>query len=362
MKTIKLICSILFLIVVASSCSEIQGIDQDLSFLNSVNSAKLDKIFVISDDNSGNVKITPVGEGVTTYTVQYGHGTGAASSAVVLPGNSTTYSYPEGNYTVTIVATDLAGKNTTTTYPLTVTYRAPEDVLIKIESDMVVSATALYAKSFLVYYGDVTNEVGTPMAIGEKLPAHVYPDGGPFSLKVVALSGGVATTEVVKPLLGCPITFEEQGIDFYFGTFGANQGFEVIANPDANGINTSANVAKLTRGYEAWSGIYGPLNVPVNFVYGKKIKVWAYNPNAALVGKKLNIELESAVGGLPANGACILKVAFTKSGEWEELVADFSSNPAITPTTRFNQLVFRFNDTSLGGGAIIYIDNIRFTN
>ena len=162
MKKIKLLSSLLFLIVVASSCTEIEGVDQDLSFLNSASSGNLSKIFDISNDNSGNVKITPLGEGVSTFTVNFGHGTGTAASATVMPGASVTHAYPEGSYTVTVVAYNLAGGSTTTTYPLTVTYRAPADVTIKIESDMVVSATALYAKSFLVYYGDVANEVGTP--------------------------------------------------------------------------------------------------------------------------------------------------------------------------------------------------------
>ena len=55
---------------------------------------------------------------------------------------------------------------------------------------MTVGATADYAHSFLVYYGDVTNETGTPLALGATLPAHIYPAGGPFDLRVVALSGG----------------------------------------------------------------------------------------------------------------------------------------------------------------------------
>jgi hypothetical protein len=362
MKKIKFICSIILLFVVASSCSKKEGMDQDLSFLNSVSSSNLSKIFDISNDNSGNVKITPLGDGVASYTVNYGHGTGAAGSATVLPGNSTTHSYPEGTYTVTIVAVNIAGVSTTSTYPLTVTYRAPENVTITIDANMVVSAKALYAKSFVVYYGDATNEVGTPMAIGQKLPAHTYAAGGPYDLKVVALSGGAAKTEVVKTLFGLPITFESPTMEYFFGTFGAGQLFAKVANPDASGLNTSAKVGKFTRGTEGWSGTYSPLNIPINFAQGNKIKVMVYNPDAAFIGKKLNVELESAVGGVPGNGVGVKKVALTTSGAWEELTFDFSGISGITATTRFNQLVFRFNDTGSIPGAIIYIDNITFTN
>lgn len=363
MKKMKLICSLLFLIVAASSCTEIEGIDQDLTFLNSAGSGNLSKIFDISNDNSGNVKITPLGEGVSTFTVNFGHGTGTAASATVMPGASVTHAYPEGTYTVSIVSNDLAGKSTTTTYPLTVTYRAPADVTIKIESDMVVSATALYAKSFLVYYGDVANEVGTPLAVGAKLPAHIYPNGGPYDLKVVALSGGAAKTEKVQTLFGFPLTFESPTMDYFFGTFGGGQAFEKVANPKASGLNTSALVGKFTRGYEGWSGTYSPLNIPINFAYGKKIKVMVYNPDAAMIGKKMNVELEWAVGTSAANPwGAVVKTAVTKSGEWEELVFDFSTNTAIPADARFTQLVLRFNDTADGAGAIIYVDNFTLTN
>ena len=87
-----------------------------------------------------------------------------------------------------------------------------------------------------------------------------------------------------------------------------------------------------------------------------------YNPDPALVGKMLNVELEAATGGSPANGVGVLKVALTKSGVWEELVFDFSTIPAIPATAKFNQLVLRFNDSSDGAGAIIYVDNFRLTN
>jgi hypothetical protein len=364
MKKIIIICNILFVLVVALSCTKKDGIDQDLSFLNSINSSKLDTNIMISNDNSGNVKITPLGEGVTSFTVNFGHGTGTAASAIVLPGNSVSYSYPEGSYTLSIIATDIAGKTTTTNYPLTITYRAPEKVTIKIESDMVVSATALYAKSFIVYYGDVPDEVGTPLALEEKLPAHIYPDGGPYIFKLVALSGGAATTTVYKPLFGLPITFDDPATNYEFGTFGAGQGFEKVVNPDRSGLNTSDTVGKFIRGYEAWSGTFSPLNIPINFAYGKKkIKLWAYNPDPALIGKKLNVELEWAVGTSVANPwVAIVKTAVTTSGAWEELEFDFSTNTAIPADARFTQLVFRYNVTALGAGPIIYIDNIRLTN
>jgi hypothetical protein len=367
MKNIKLIFSIVLLLAVTISCSIPDGIDQDTSFLSSAASGNVAKVFDISTDNSGIVKITPTGEGVTSYTVKYGHGTGSASSAVVTPGGSTSHIYPEGSYTVTIVSSDIAGQQTMATYPLVVTYRAPENLTIETSGEMKVKASALYAKSFLVYYGDVANEVGKPMAIGQELPAHTYPaTGGPFVLKVEALSGGVAKTAASKTLFDLPIDFEIADVDF-FGTFDdwGQQQFATVDNPSKTGLNTSLKVGKYTNGHAPWSGTYSPLNIPINFAYGKKIKILAYNPDPANIGKKINVELEKVIGlpGDPANpyGATV-KTAFTTSGAWEELVFDFSTISSIPTGAKFAQLVLRFNDTQEGTQEVFYVDNFRLTN
>jgi hypothetical protein len=365
MKKIKLLYSVLGLLIIAAGCAKEDGIDSDLSFLNSATSANISNVFDISNDNSGNVKITPSGEGVSTYTVMYGDASSAVTSETVLPGHSTVHSYPEGNYTVTIISYDISGKPTTNTYPLSLIYRVPENLAINIGSDVQVSATALYANSFLVYYGDVANEVGTPMAVGQTLPPHIYPAGGPYTLKVVAKSGGVATSQATKTLFGFPLTFESPTMNYFFGTFG-NVIFSKVANPSATGLNTSAMVGKYEKpgGAETWSGTYSPMDIPINFAQGKKVKILVYNPNPANIGKQFNVELEAAIAGTgaTANGVAVLKAPITTSGAWEELVFDFGTIPAIPATARFGQLVFRFNDIAGGAGEIIYVDNIRITN
>lgn len=369
MNKIKIFCSISFLIVVAIGCTKKDGIDQDLSFLNTASSGKLAKIFDISTDNSGNVKITPTGEGVASFTVNFGHGTGAGSSAVVSPGGSTSHAYPEGSYTVSIVTKDLAGHETTATYPLQVTYRAPENLVVNLTQkihNLKVKATALYAASYLVYFGDVANEVGTPLAAGAEV-SHDYATSGNYNVKVVALSGGAAKTEKITAVkitdpFGLPIDFENAFINYFFGTFGDGQQFATVDNPDPTGLNVSAKVGMFTRGNQGWSGTYSPLNNPIDFATGNKIKVLVYTADAALVGKKLNIELEWAVGGTPSNGVAVLKVPLTTSGAWEELVFDYSTIAAIPADAKFTQLVLRFNDSADGGGAVVYVDNFRLTN
>lgn len=361
MKISKYIAGFL-LISALIGCTEQDGIDGDLSFLESAKSGNFSKLFDVSDDNSGKVKITPLGEGFSKVVVNFGHGAGTNASAEVKPGGNVTYSYPEGNYNVVMDYYDITGKKSSVTHPLTVTYRAPEDLKVSISGEVKVKATALYAKSFLVFYGDVSNEGGTPMAIGQELPAHTYPaSGGPFTLRVVALSGGQATTSYSKVLFGLPIDFDQNGVEYFFGTFGNGQKFEVVDNPNKSEINTSSKVGKFIRGQESWSGTYSPLNIPINFAYGNKIKVLAYNPKPENIGKNLNVELEWSIGG-PANGVAVLKVPFTKSGEWEELVFDFSTISAIPNDVKYTQLVLRFDDGNNGAGNEIFVDNFRLSN
>ncbi len=363
MKKLITLCSLATLL--AAGCKK-DGIDDDLSFLNTATTTNTGKIFDISTDNSGNVKITPTGQGASSFVVNYGHGTGAGASAVVMPGNNTTHAYPEGSYTVTIISKSVSGQEITATYPLVVTYRAPENLTVTTTQTAYlfkVKATALYAASYVVYFGDVANEAGTPMATGMEL-AHTYAAGGTYNVRVVALSGGAAKTETTVPVMiydpfGLPITFDSPNIDYFFGTFGGGQQFAKVANPNPGGLNTSANVGKFTRGFESWSGTYSPLNNPIDMAAGKKIKVLVYNPSPALIGKTLNVELEA---GPIANGIAVRKVAFTTSGAWEELVFDFSNIAAIPATAKFSQLVLRFNDVADGAGAVIYVDNFRLTN
>ncbi|MEO6732467.1 MAG: PKD domain-containing protein [Ferruginibacter sp.] len=367
MKKVTIIFSLAALLTGINGCEKKDGIDDDLSFLSTAMTANSGKIFDISTDNSGNVKITPTGEGASSFVVSYGHGTGAAASAIVTAGNSTSHAYPEGTYTVSITSKSISGAESVATYPLQLTYRAPANLAVTTTQNvhtLKVKATALYAASYLVYFGDTPNETGTALAAGAEV-SHVYNLAGTYNVKVVALSGGAAKTEKITPVMitdpfGLPIDFEMATINYFFGTFGGGQQFATVANPNATGLNTSANVGKFSRGFEGWSGTYSPLNIPIDMAMGKKVRVLAYNPDAALIGKKLNVELEA--GNSIGNGIAVQKVAFTKSGAWEELVFDFSIISAIPATEKFSQLVLRFNDASDGAGAIIYVDNFRLTN
>src|SRR5260221_9201228 len=244
MKKVIIISGLIGLLFGFVGCKR-DGIDDDTSFLSTASSGNLDKIFDISNDNSGNVKITPTGEGASSYTVAYGHGTGAGASAILLPGSNTTHSYPEGSYTVTITAKDIAGKETANTYPLQLTYRAPENLLPNksiSRNGAAVKPTSLYTASYKVDWGDGTAVM--PFAFGA-MENHIYATPGTYNVKVTALSGnalysGAATKDTTFPVViapppaapfAVPITFVDAAVSYFFGTFGGGQAYATVVNP-----------------------------------------------------------------------------------------------------------------------------------
>ena len=371
MKNFKIILGLGLGLAMQVGCSVPDGIDDDTSFIESAETKNVSATFDISNDNSGNVTITPTGEGITLYKIDFGDGT--SEMPTIKAGESVTHAYAEGSYTVGITAQNIGGNQTTSQEDFSITYRAPENLIVNSTVDgrnLTVSAEADYANSFLVYYGDDENEEGTPMAVGETLPPYPYDEAGIYDIKVVAQSGGEATTETtfqvtINDPFKLPITFDKEWVNYFFGTFddAGQQFFSTVDNPDPSGINTSDKVGMFTNGHAPWSGTYSPMQEPIDFSQGQIITMLVYNPDPANIGKKINMELEWPAGASQAQPyGAVLKVPITTSGEWEMLTFDFSDIETIPEDAQFNQLVFRFNDTAEGTGEIIYFDDITLTN
>ncbi|MFY8004765.1 MAG: PKD domain-containing protein [Chitinophagaceae bacterium] len=218
----------------------------DVSFVQTAITAnKLAALFTITQDNSGRVTITPNAEGGTQFEIFFGDGT--TTPAKVAAGGSVQRTYKEGVYDVKIVAKNIAGQSTEAIQKLTVAFRAPENVEATIGVDpgnnfkLNVSAKALYETYFQVFFGDVANEIPTSFMEGETV-THTYTATGTYNVRVVALSGGAATTTVTKEVVirnpvVLPLDFESATLQYNFANFdGGNS--TLIDNPQKNGINT----------------------------------------------------------------------------------------------------------------------------
>ena len=361
----------IFSLVMATACSTPEGIESDVSATETINSANYNKIFDISTNNSGLVKITPLAEGVTRSEVSFGHGSG--TPATVFPGGFATHNYPEGSYTVKITSYDLGGNAVVNEYPLQVTYVAPTNLEITpvfAGTTLNLTGKATNANGMQIIYGDggpgeTPTAMTGPVAGVFTAPAHNYTPGV-YTVTVIALSGGAANTTQTFPLtvyapFGLPITFENPIQNYGVGgTFGG-VGISKVDNPFPGGINTSANVWRFSKpnGAETWAGTWTPLaapnGVPINIANGNKFKVMVYSTE---VGKMLHFQLEQGSGGFPNTG---IDVASTVANQWEELVFDFSS-AGIPSGTTFGQIVFQYNLSGSGAGEVIYLDNISQSN
>jgi PKD domain len=338
---------------------------EDVSFApNGKSPDSLSVLYEITQDNTGLVTITPNGVGAISYDVFYGHG--PATPVKVAAGKNTTHVYPEGVFNVKLVGYAVNGKMTEMTKPLTVAFRAPENLQVTATIDPAnnykvnVSASALYETNFKVFFGENPNETGVTFLEGQTV-SHTYATTGTYNVKVVAQSGGAATTQqivpvtIVDPIL-LPLTFESPTINYnWFNFDGGN--VTVITNPQSNGINTSGKVARMIKNAgQPWGGSFLTLSSNIDFSANKIFRMKVYSPRA---GARVLLKVENS-----ANGAINFEkeVTTTVANAWEDLVFDYRT---INAAQSYNRIVVIFDNGTVGDGSANFtflMDDIRLVN
>ena len=138
-----------------------------------------------------------------------------------------------------------------------------------------------------------------------------------------------------------------------FISFGNIADIVVIANPDASGINTTANVAQFTKtaGAEVWAGMLFELDTPLDLVNYSKISLNTWSPK---VGAQVKFKLENADASIVHE----VDLNTTVANEWEKLVYDFSS----APVADYIKLVIFFDFGNSGDDSVYYFDEIELVN
>lgn len=138
-----------------------------------------------------------------------------------------------------------------------------------------------------------------------------------------------------------------------FTSFGNIADTEVVANPDMSGINTSNNVAALTKsaGSEVWAGAFFETDAPLDFVTYSNLKAKIWTPNA---GIPVKLKLENADASIVYE----VDVNTTTSNEWESLFFDFNAAPAAD----YVKIVFFFDFGNAGDGSVYYYDDIELAS
>ncbi|MBR9914436.1 MAG: hypothetical protein GYB32_06345 [Algicola sp.] len=214
MKIIKYVFGLCLVALVAYTCAED---DDNTDYVNGIAApTNVSANVVVTQDNTGLVTITPLGEGVTSFNVSFGDGSDA--SEAIQPGSSVNHTYEEGTYEATITANGLNGLSTTVVQPIVVSFQAPQNLMVSIENDTAVSrqvnvmASADFALSYEVDFGEAGS---TPiMANIDELVSYTYETAGTYTITVTAFSAAVETatyteeflvTEILQPLAAAPM-------------------------------------------------------------------------------------------------------------------------------------------------------------
>ncbi len=148
----------------------------------------------------------------------------------------------------------------------------------------------------------------------------------------------------------------------YFGSPLDGSLTSVIANPNASGINTSANVTKYTKPAvaEVWAGAFSNPNPTtlVDLVANGKVTIKVHMDHIGSVSLKLE-------GSTDMGDNWVTTVANTKKNEWEELTFDVNLpsieapfKPAAGHKYARVVLFFDFGTAGTGTEVISYFDDI----
>ena len=197
MKNIKFIISLFVLTILTACTSENSLVDVD-----SISApTNISTLATVTQDNTGKVTFLPNGEGVTRFEIYYGDGT--AESGYVNPGETISHIYKEGIYQVKTTGVTLNGKRTEVTQVLTVSFKAPENLVVTIVNDAAtskkvnVTATADYALFYDVYFGEPGKPDPISVNIGETA-SYIYTTPGTSTIKVIAKSAAIKTKEYTE--------------------------------------------------------------------------------------------------------------------------------------------------------------------
>ena len=367
MKNIyKLFCSI-FVLLLFVGCED--DFSDSTDFANVAPPSNISASFEVTQDNTGLVTITPSGEASISFVVDYGDGSEVSPS--IKNGGNTQHTYKEGSYTVKVTATGLNGLTATGEVPLTVSFKAPENLVLTIANDEVkskkvnVTLTADFATMY-EYYPGVDGVDPVTANIGESL-SYQYAEAGIYTVRVVAKGAAIETTELtqefeVTAILAPTVSAPEQpdrpaatvisvfsdkyndltGTDFYPWWWQSTQYEEYDLNGDKMLRYSKVN----------YQGVQLAEQQDISKMEYMHIDVWTASPEF----ENLEISLISA-----SNGERPVLAKLTQD-EWTSFdipISDWTSQNGFT-INDMHQLKFAINPYNGDGAGVIFLDNIYF--
>jgi len=329
--------------------------------------------FEVTQDDTGLVTVTPSGEGAESFKIYWGESAGE-NPEVVTPGGSLDHTYAEGEYKVRVVGVGSTALTSEYQQMLTISFSAPEDLEVTIDQSspnpklIKVSATAVNASSYDVYFGIAEDEEPTQLMPGETLE-YTYEETGDYTVRVVAKGAGQATLEYTEEItiaeasgaIALPITFDDPTVNYAANIEGA---FSVVDNPAPGGANDVASkVGAIENAGNAYEAIVVNLGTPVDFSSNKKITMKLWSTAAMPIAMKF----EGGVDGEREN-----EVVVQHGGTgWEDLDFDYATDATksyidgnqgvgepFVPTGKYAKMVIFVDFGPNPTAGTFYIDDI----
>lgn len=378
MRHIKQLLVLFLVFNVFTSCEkeEVSYALQDISAPTDVS-----VLFDISQDEIGLVSLTPSATGASEFHVYFGD-VANETPTKVNPGETITHVYPEGEYSLRVIAVGLTGLTSELVRIVTVSHEAPENLSVNIAIsgtnpfEVLVTPSATNATVFDLYFGDVEDEEPTTIMASETA-SHEYAEVGDYTIRVVARGAGAATLEISEEVtisgaskaVTLPITFEDATVNYAVSGFGASDfgpiPAAVIDNPDKSGINTTAKVLSVNKTADAqvWAGASIPLAGPIDFTTGTTISLKVWSPRA---GTPILLKIEDSSSPKDGNGNPTVfvevQVNSTLANTWEELTFDLSSNADFSASNSYDTVIVFPDFGTEGNGELFYFDDIKLAS
>ncbi|MWW24495.1 hypothetical protein [Algibacter lectus] len=364
MRFIKYAFSLCLFTLVAISCAE----DDNLDYADKITApTNVTAAVSVTQDNTGMVTITPLAEGAVSYNVNFGDGSEEVTE--ITPGNGIEHVYEEGTYEATITAVSLNGLTTIVTQSVVVSFKAPENLVVTIENDAAISkqvnlsAVADFATMYEVYFGESTDE--TPMALNlEETISYQYAEAGTYTIKVVAKSAAIETTEyseefvvtaILQPLEGAPtpIRSEADVLSVFSDSYTDPSPIDYYPNWGQTTTYTQIEVGGdniIQYGDITYQGIDFS-SVPLDASAMEFIHVDVWTANADFDAKM------SPISAGPNETAVTLEL---NQDQWTSFDIPLSTFTDQNPAVDFSNIIqFKFEGVNSGEGTI-FIDNLYF--
>ncbi|WP_407556083.1 hypothetical protein [Winogradskyella sp. 4-2091] len=369
MKILKHTLRFCLLVIVFYGCTKE---DDNTDFIDAIEAPiNVSANVTITQDNSGLVTLTPLGEGVTNFVINLGDG--SELSDPITPGSSLEHTYEEGSYEVLITAYGLNDLSTTISQTIVVSFQAPQNLVVTIENDgtlsktVNVTASADFAMFYEVSFGEDPTVDPTTVNIGETI-SFTYQEAGIYTIFVEAMGGAIATTSyseefevtaILQPLASAdipPARASADVISIFSSSYTDVEGSDFFPDWGQGGCCGSGWSLFDLEGDEmlqysnlSYQGNQIGETIDVSQMEYLHLDVWT-----ADVLQTIEVSLISV-----SNGERPIVVDLTPN-EWTTIdipISDFTSQTGFT-VEDIHQL--KYVGTPFGEGGTAFIDNIYF--